>query len=158
MKIRRSAEEWDRIIAEYRESGNSMAQWCKEHGINGKTMSARITKLGLSKRRGKHGRSREEWFSLIEEQKSSELPLDRWCNERGISPNGMRSAIKRLEANPLQEKKQEWLQIPINMNAEEKNPIKSGIIRIMIGNVSLEADSDYPVEKLSSLISRLSEQ
>ena len=38
-KVRRTKEEWLKLVEEYRKSGQVLAQWCEEHGINRKTMS-----------------------------------------------------------------------------------------------------------------------
>ena len=93
-KVRRTKEEWLKLVEEYRKSGQVLSRWCEEHGINHKTMSGYThMKPALSTKR-----SEQEWIMLIAKQKASEMSREGWCRENNINPNSMLSAEKRLNA------------------------------------------------------------
>ena len=66
----RTESEWAEILEACEKSGQSRSAWCREHGINVKTMANHVYK----KRNGVESnakRSLHEWPALIDTQKSS---------------------------------------------------------------------------------------
>ena len=116
MAMRRTKAQWAEIIGEYKKSGQTMASWCRENGVNAKTMGNHVT-AGNVKRKV---RTLYEWGVLLEQQKSSGMSISGWCRDNGIKEKAMRTAASKLEK--LQESKNseqeaasaEWVSVKIS--------------------------------------------
>lgn len=121
MVVRRTKAEWLEIVEKYKKSGKTMAAWCRENGVNVKTLGHHVNSVGKS---GGNGRTLDEWRILSEKQKSSGMGLSAWCKANGINENTMWSAESRLakiqqssanvpgqEINPSAKSK--WVEIKI---------------------------------------------
>jgi transposase-like protein len=152
----RTKSEWAEIIEAYKESGQTQSSFCKEHGINVKTLSNHLHKRVRKKQAPK--RSAEEWIALIEEQRASGMNRAAWCREHGINHEAMGSAEKRLSARLEKEAEPMWLELKPGTKAEAVPPQKNNAdwgIRIRNGNLEIEVNSEYSVEKVAALIERL---
>jgi lambda repressor-like predicted transcriptional regulator len=69
MVTRRTPAEWADIVAAFKKSGQTQASFCREHGINEKTLGAHVR--GRESVKPMIKRSAEEWRTLITEQRSS---------------------------------------------------------------------------------------
>ena len=108
MAVYRTKDEWASIIDKYRNSGLTVAAWCRENGVNPKTLGAHLNKTG---RRDSTRRGIGEWRMLVEEQKSSGMSRSEWCRKHGISPDTMYSAIKRLGLCTQASVKTKWIEV-----------------------------------------------
>jgi transposase-like protein len=158
MAIRRTAEEWERIVEEYRRSGQTVTAWCKEHGVNAKTMGPHLREV--PGRRQQRKRSAEEWERLIEEQRSSGLSRNAWCRKHGVSADSMTSAEKRLSSQRPTTQRPEWVEYNAGGKGSEglkgfgKREMSAGM-KIRAGGIEIEIDGQYPVEKVTELLGRL---
>jgi hypothetical protein len=166
MGTKRSKEEWEAIVKEYRKSGQSIRAWSIEHGYSEKTLSAHV--------RGLPGRTREtqrrtdgEWGALLREQASGDMSRAVWCRKNGINADAMRSAERRLEPSERKPGAQEWALavgtedapagIPRENSAAEQI-LPDGVVGIRIGKIEIKAGSSYPAENLACLIGKLAAQ
>jgi hypothetical protein len=156
MGTRRTEEEWATIIEDYLTSGESMRAWSNEHGFSEKTLSAHVRKI-VGSQRNQEKRSKEEWAILIESQAASGLSRINWCKQNGINPQGLYSAISRQNAVDEDLSKPGWVEITPDKNVGAGTS-DQGTIKFLIGNMEIVANDQYPLEKLSSLISILSKQ
>lgn len=182
---RRTKEEWEKLVREYRDSGKSLKVWCDENGVNHHTMSSYTTLIP----RFHAQRSNQEWMSLILEQKASGISREQWCRENDVKSSAMHSAEKRLReklgaANMREQKKigesdkpdstqnamhqkenAEWIEIgiageikpdPVLMvDVAEPEANTISKIKIRCGKLEIEADADYPSGHLENLIGKL---
>ena len=159
MATSRTKEEWASIVEAYRQSGQTQAAWCRERGINAKTLQNHIREDSRKKQPNK--RSAEEWGALIRKQKASGMSRTAWCREHGISPDSMTSAEKRMTARNQDMPGPEWVELSFVADAmatpSQKGEASSGI-KIRGSGLEVEFDVDYPVEKLAALIGRLVKQ
>jgi len=160
MVVRRTEAEWAEIVGAYKKSGQSQIEFCREQGINIKTFGAHVRTGSLLKtgQRQLTKRSTEEWLSLITEQRSSGENRSVWCKKRGISPDSMMSAEKRLSNEIQTVSKPEW----VELNASTKQTAftsqeeeTSWGIRIRGHGLNIEMNANYPVEKLAALLRNL---
>jgi len=159
MVIRRTPGEWAEIVESFKKSGQTQVAFCREHGINEKTLGAHVR--AESERKQIVKRSAEEWITLIAEQQSSGMNRTAWCKKQGISPDSMTSAEKRLKSQIQAEPRPEWVELNLKGKAEalsvQKEEIPCGL-KIRSGSLEIEAPTGYPVEKLAFLIERLVKQ
>ena len=152
--MRRSDEEWARVIADYKQSGMSMRAYGEMHGINKNTLSKHTRgNLGRSGRRGARGRNINEWKGLFQEQIESGLSVDVWCIENGISASAMHSAKRRLRSAEGKAA-QNWMRVELGEEIRAGIPA-GGSARIRFHDVEIEADGSYPTEKIVDLIEGL---
>ncbi|MCL1810573.1 MAG: hypothetical protein FWG42_12530 [Clostridiales bacterium] len=159
MVTRRTPAEWADIVEAFKRSGQTQASFCREHGINEKTLGAHVR--GRESVKPMIKRSAEEWRTLITEQRSSGINRNAWCKKKGISPDSMTSAEKRLGVKTQPSLKPEWVEFSpeaeITKLSRQKAAASWGV-KIRGGNIEIEVDADYPVEKLVILIERLVKQ
>jgi transposase-like protein len=104
MAVQRTKAQWAEIIEEYKKSGQTMASWCRENGVNAKTMGNYVN-AGKVKRKV---RTLYEWGVLFEKQKSSGMSISGWCRENGVKEKAMRTAaskLAKLQESEISEKK-----------------------------------------------------
>jgi lambda repressor-like predicted transcriptional regulator len=94
MGVQRTKAQWEEMMEEYKKSGQTMASWCRENGVNAKTMGNHMSVAG--KNTPKKCRTIDEWRDLYEKQKSSGMSLTGWCRVNGINENTMWTAVSRL--------------------------------------------------------------
>ena len=124
MAVKRTKAQWAEIMNKYEKSGQTMAAWCKENGVNAKTLGAHMNK-GNRVRKIKL-RTIDEWKELIRKQKSSGLSVGDWCKANGIKASTMWSAEARIsklqaaeEKNPKQKPPAaaDWVEVKISGTA-----------------------------------------
>ncbi|MDR2861757.1 MAG: hypothetical protein LBV07_04345 [Syntrophobacterales bacterium] len=154
----RTREEWALIVETFKKSGQTQKAWCQENGINVKSLGAHVrSRTGQKQLK----RSNDEWTDLIDKQQASGINRNIWCQENGISYDSMSSAIKRLSAQEEKTKAPEWVELSqrnIAIHAPTNHLKKSDIncyVKIRSGGLEIEADVDYPMEKLTFLIREL---
>ena len=158
---RRTKAEWEKIVSEYRESGQTKNAFCAERGISVKTLSNYTYNRPPKEKPPKEMRLRslEEWASLILEQKESGKNRSAWCREHGVRADAMTKAERRLQAEATQiTAKQEWLEVSPGAAPEvlaAKNDEIHCTVRIRMGNIEILAPDGYPAEKLAVLIKGL---
>lgn len=184
MVVHRTTAEWVQLVEDYKQSGQTMAMWCREHGISAKTLGGHVHGRGAEKK----GRSLSEWSILLERQKVSGMSRSAWCKEHGVKADAMTKAESRLKAQeaPIPgPEKLEWVELGAGVAADEeetepeskpqpktkakleektssaptlekREPCFS--IKIRSGNVEMEAEGGYPVEKLAYLVERLAKK
>ena len=161
MVVRRTKEEWEEIIAAYKESGQSQSVFCREHGLSVKTLGANIRKGRVKEGSTKKPlvqRSTEEWARLISEQRASGMNRAAWCRKHGVSPDSMLSAARRMTSQNQDERDSEWIEFSLGakvVTSPEKTSGENWGIRIRGGDMDIEVSADYPVEKLAVLIGKL---
>jgi len=151
----RTKAEWAAIISAFKKSGLSQAEFCRDKGINVKTLGNHLR--GSSVRPRGH-RSDEDWLAMISAQQSSGLSQSAWCREHGIKPSSMTTAARRLATKNHEDTKTSWIEL--NLPTESVMPMERSEradygIRIRCSNVEIEISSNYPDEKLVSLIGKL---
>jgi transposase-like protein len=152
----RTQSEWESIVEAFKESGQTQAVFCREHGINVKTLGNHLHKRARKKQTVK--RSEDEWLALIKEQRDSGMNRAAWCRKHGINPDSMTSAEKRSNARLLKKAEPKWLELNPGDNTEPAPSQNGGAgwgVKIRNGSLEIEVNTDYPVEKLSALIERL---
>ena len=161
MAVRRTKEEWEGIIAVYKESGQSQRAFCREQGLSVKTLRANMCKSGAKESYTKNPparRSAEEWIRLISEQRASGMSRSEWCIKNEVKTEAMISAARRLMAQNQKEPDSEGIEFKL-VTEEENPPEKTSCdnwgIRIRSGDLDIEVSADYPVEKLTDLIVKL---
>jgi len=161
MVVRRTEDEWEEIIAAYKESGQSQAAFCRDRGLSAKTLGANMRKNRLregSTKKASGHRSNEEWAHLISEQSASGMNRAAWCRIHGISPDSMFSAERRITAQNQDKPDSEWIEFKLGAETVDPPEKASGDnwgIRIRGGDLDIEVSADYPVEKLAVLIGKL---
>ena len=160
MKTERTEEEWAEIIKAYRESGQSLRAWGLAHGINIKTLSNH-TKSNYARKDNPRKRTAAEWRALIEELDASGLSRSEWCRRNRINAHALDSARHRLAANnepnahlPEKREKIEFVKV----HPAKPAPSTEAHIKITIGNVTIEADSKYPLDELVTIVQKLAAQ
>jgi lambda repressor-like predicted transcriptional regulator len=181
MAFQRTKEEWTKIVEEFKDSGQTMTAFCAEHGINMKTLGNHVYRDRAGVEEPVKKRSLKEWGALIEAQRDSGMTMADWCRQHGITPDTMRTAAKRIKASAESIDKTRWVEL--NDEGKQKihslekkedilkprrpcthdKPISSdrldgagcGSIKIRAGELEIEVDASYPIEKLSILIERL---
>jgi len=159
MVTRRTPAEWADIVEVFKKSGQTQASFCREHGINEKTLGSHVR--GRESGKPMIKRSAEEWRALITEQRSSGINRNAWCKKKGISPDSMTSAEKRLGVKAQTSLKPEWVEFAPKTGTRDRplqNRNASWGVKICGGNIEIEVDTDYPVEKLVILLERLVKQ
>jgi transposase-like protein len=164
MVAHRTKSEWAEIVEAYKESGQSQTAFCREHGINAKTLGNHLHKRVRKKQSTKRNttkRSAEEWLALIEEQRASGMNRAAWCRENGINVDAMGSAEKRLSTRLSKESEPVWLELTSDVGMEtiplQKDSTDWGI-KIRNGDLEIEVNAGYSVDKLAALIERLVKQ
>lgn len=155
MAQKRTASEWAEIVKTYRESGKSQAAFCRENGINVKTLGNHIH--GKQKR-VQQQRSSKEWELLLREQQSSGLNLSEWCREHEVNENAMRGAERRLKTKQIKPAVPSWVELNVDISKKDTKSSeaeKGTILKIRMGGLELEAGAEYPSEKLSELLKEL---
>jgi transposase-like protein len=132
MVVRRTKAQWAEIMNEYKKSGQTMASWCKENGVNVKTLGAHMIAEGKTP---KKGRTLDEWKLLIEKRKSSGMGYSAWCKANGVNKNTMFSAEKRIARSQKAKEKNlnqgansteaEWIEVKIPGNNETFDSVPS---------------------------------
>ena len=83
---RYNREYWKKKILEYKESGKSLVEWCREQGVSYRTYHYWVNRL--SKDYGKVPGTRSNyWYNLIQEYKNSDKTVKEWCDEHGVNIN-----------------------------------------------------------------------
>jgi transposase-like protein len=152
----RTQEEWAAIVEAFKQSGQTQTAWCKEYGIHPKTLGAHLRGRRIGQNQIKRGA--EEWAVLIAQQKASGMNRMAWCREHGISSDSMTSAEKRINARDKNVSGPEWAELTLGAKAAAPPCQKGGTncgVKICSGGFEIEFGSDYPVEKLATLIGRL---
>ena len=159
MAANRTQEEWASIMEAFRQSGQTQAAWCREHGISAKTLQNHIREELMKKQPIK--RSTEEWLALIRKQKASGMNRAAWCREHGVNSDSMTSAEKRANARAQDMPGPEWVELDLGTDARtdssQREKMNCGV-KIRGGGLEIEFDADYPVEKLVCLIGKLVRQ
>jgi len=122
MVVKRTKAEWSEIMNTYKKSGQTMAAWCRENGVNAKTLGAH---MNAEKKIRRSSRTLEEWKILSEKQKSSGLGLSDWCKANGINENTMWSAESRL-AQSQQSK------VKVSEQESESSTVKSNWVEVKV--------------------------
>jgi hypothetical protein len=156
MGTKRTKEEWAILINEYKKSGEPLATWCNAKGVSAKTMSNHTKSNLTNKRKPSVKRTIEEWRLLLSDLESSNLSQSEWCRKNGLNENSVYSAQYRLAKSVGEAKR-----TPAYMNGAgfirvqptlPDETVLSGCVKIAVKEVSLEANSEYPVEQLYTLI------
>ncbi len=133
---RRSPKEWSALIEAQRDSGMTMADWCRQNGIVPDTMR---TAAGRLKRSSK-ALDETKWVELNRESEHNKAVVEK--NDESLKPPSGDSYTQNK---------------PVSGNGMERqgcSSVKSGM-KIRAGKLEIEVDISYPVEKLSILIERL---
>ncbi|MCL1810477.1 MAG: hypothetical protein FWG42_12040 [Clostridiales bacterium] len=155
MATYRTRAEWNEIVEAYRKSGKTMKSFCEERGISPKTLGSHVN----NPIRQEHvKRSMQEWGTLLDKQRTSGLPMSRWCREHEISESALRAAQRRQQSS--QETGPKWIELHSNVGPattveKVKTKESGGKIKIRGIGLEIEADADYPVEKLTVFIGGL---
>ena len=154
MVTQRTKSEWAAIVEEYYKSGQTQSAFCRDRGINIKTLGNQLRK---SKRNQTIKRSNDEWIIIIEKQRASGKNRSQWCKEHGVSPDSFYSAEKRLLPKSQKASKPKFVELNPIIKIESELP-KDDIhwsVKIRGDGIEIEVNSNYPFEKLTSLIERL---
>ena len=122
MVVKRTKAEWSEIMNTYKKSGQTMAAWCRENGVNAKTLGAH---MNAEKKNRRSSRTLEEWKILSEAQKSSGLGLSDWCKANGINENTMWSAESRLAQSRQSKAK-------VSEQESESSTVKSSWVEVKV--------------------------
>jgi len=159
MKTERTKSEWAKIVKDYWKSGLTKAEYSRAHGINEKSLGSHVRKA--ESKRHQEKRTAEEWLVLIEEQQASGMSQATWCKEYGINSDAMNSAKTRMRSKSNKPPEPKWIELNPVKKSEPELPKKEEIcwgIKIRGGGIEIEVNSNYSVEKLTSLIERLVKQ
>jgi len=160
MEARRTKADWDKIIEKFNMSDQTQSEFSRENGINVKSLGNQLRKR-IAKKNSIVKRSNEEWIALITEQRSSGVNRSTWCKERGISPDSMLSAERRLVIQLQKTSEPKWIELnPVkktDLKLDKNDDVCWGI-KICGNGIEIEVNSNYPVEKLTTLIERLVKQ
>jgi len=157
MEARRTKYDWSEIVKDFEKSGKTQTVYSAENGFSAKSLSYYVRKA----RNQMVKRSSEEWRVLIEEQQASGMSRAAWCKDRGINSNAMNSAEKRSNVKLQKAPEPKWLELnPVKKTEPElsKNEEECWGIKIRGAGIEIEVNSNYPVEKLMSLVERLVKQ
>lgn len=156
MAIRRTSEEWTKIVESYKKSGQTISAWCEEHGINAKTMSAHVLSEGTVKQKVK--RTAQEWGELIARQKRSGLGRSEWCRKHGVDSGLMARAERRQSTREQGTTDLTWIELGVE-NQPAIAPVKKEEtrwgVRIRSNGLEIEVHTEYPAAKLAVLLERL---
>lgn len=155
MATYRTQAEWAEIVKAFKKSGQTQVAFCRENGLSEKTLGSHVRAGEEQKQKIK--RSEEDWAILIAEQRDSGMNRSAWCKKHGISPESMASAEKRVQ-HSQSPTGSEW----IEFSPKSKKMTSSGQkqdadwgVRIRSGNIDIDVNIDYPIEKLAILIGKL---
>ena len=158
METRRTKADWDEIIEKYDMSGQTQSEFSRKNGVNVKSLGNQLRKRKVQN--PIVNRSAEEWRVLIEAQKISGMNRAAWCKEHGINSNAMNSAEKRSNVKLQKSPEPKWLELsPVKNPGPEALKNEEGwCIKIRGSGIEVEISSNYPIDKLTSLIERLVKQ
>jgi len=156
MTIHRTKSQWAEIIETYRNSGQTQSEFCRENGLNIKTLGNHLRKDNARERES--ARSTKEWTALIAQQKASGLSRTAWCKQNKINSDSMSNAERRIKAQFRKNPDAEWLEFNLEAKRETSPPKNEALdwgVRIRSSGLDIEVNADYDVEKLASLIGKL---